>query len=157
MGQEKHYCMVQLWYFLHGLTITTTTKTVKMYLTLCKPTTISKKKKNRQMFYGTSLSVRQNWQKCLFILVVSIDCSQRLFRIKSPRPATQSELCSCTAPGCEWLRSPPHWLHGRINSRKRTPQVSAVVRSIFNTLSSVAVNTAHLRCLRKPQNTNNCY
>lgn len=45
MGQEKHYCMVQLWYFFHGLTITTTTKTVKMYLTLCKPTTISKKKK----------------------------------------------------------------------------------------------------------------
>lgn len=157
MGQEKHYCMVQLLYFLHGLTITTATKTVKMYLTLCKPTTISKKKKEDRCCFTEQVSQCGRIGR-IACLSSSCWCTVSSDSFESSHQPCHSEWA--VQLHCRWVwvaEVPPHWLHGRINSRKRTPQVSAVVRSIFNTLSSVAVNTAHLRCLRKPQNTNNCY
>lgn len=77
---------------LHGATLVFLTwtnnnynnKTVKMYLTSCKPTTISKKEKKDRCCFTEQVSVRQNWQKCLFILVALIHCFQRLLWIKSP-------------------------------------------------------------------------
>lgn len=79
-----------------------------MYLTLCKPTTISKKKKKKKtdvVLRNKSLSAAELAELLVYPRRVDTLFPATLVN-QVTSPATQGELCSCTAAGCEWLRSP---------------------------------------------------